>query len=339
MADSGDVDLEAFRAEAAAWISENFPESLKRNPGAQMAMMMGGQAPADADLWRKRMGEKGWGVPTWPAAYGGGGLSRAQARALQEEMAKAGAWNPIGGMGVMMFGPTLLEYGNDAQKPRHLPPVARAEIRWCQGFSEPGAGSDLASLQTRAERQGDDYVINGQKIWTSDGHRADYVYLTARTDPDAPKHRGISNFIIDLKTPGVTVRPIQTIDGGHEVNEVFFDDVKVPVENLVGEETERPIYLKIDDIRRPADGPRGEASDVEGGIRLRRLGEPKQDRVGRCSGRGRQHAEAQDPKISQRISDDAQGGGRLDPQSYHAPADPPSFPSFYSGQPNRSSPK
>src|SRR5580693_3040439 len=151
MADFGG-DAEAFRLEARSWLEENFPASLKDNPGAQMAAMMGGVGEsADAKLWRERMGAKGWGVPTWPKQYGGGGLSRPEARVLVEEMAKLGARNPIGGMGVSMFGPTLIEYGTEEQKQKHIPPICRGELRWCQGYSEPGAGSDLASLQTKAE--------------------------------------------------------------------------------------------------------------------------------------------------------------------------------------------
>ncbi|HVM99316.1 MAG TPA: acyl-CoA dehydrogenase family protein, partial [Caulobacteraceae bacterium] len=155
MADFGG-DAEAFRLEARSWLEENFPKSLKDNPAAQMAAAMGGMAEsADARLWRERMGAKGWGVPTWPKQYGGGGLSRLEARVLAEEMARIGARNPIGGMGVSMFGPTLLEYGTEEQKAKHIPPICRGELRWCQGYSEPGAGSDLASLQTRCEDMGD----------------------------------------------------------------------------------------------------------------------------------------------------------------------------------------
>jgi alkylation response protein AidB-like acyl-CoA dehydrogenase len=180
------------------------------------------------------MGEKGWGVPTWPKELGGGGLTQAEARVLWEEMARIGAANPIGGMGVIMFGPTLLEYGNDEQLKRHIPPIARGELRWCQGYSEPGSGSDLASLQTKAEDKGDHYLVNGQKIWTSGAQYADWCFCLVRTDPKAKKHEGISFLLIDMKTPGVEPRPIRLINDSSPFCETFFTDVKVPKENLVG---------------------------------------------------------------------------------------------------------
>jgi alkylation response protein AidB-like acyl-CoA dehydrogenase len=232
MADFGGADLDAFRSEARSWLETHFPPSLKGRGGL---MYQEGLAPPDDDLkaWTKAMGEKGWGTPTWPKAYGGGGLSAAEAKALQQEMNRIGAWNPIGGMGVMMFGPTLLEYGNEEQKQRHIPPITRAELRWCQGFSEPGAGSDLASLATRCEDKGDHWLINGQKIWTSGAQWADWCFCLVRTDTTR-KHEGISFILIDMKTPGVEVRPIRLISGNSPFCETFFTDVKVPKENLVG---------------------------------------------------------------------------------------------------------
>jgi alkylation response protein AidB-like acyl-CoA dehydrogenase len=175
MADFGGADLEAFRAEARSWLEENFPASLR---GRGEDIMAEGPNPDDPDykLWKQRIADKGWGVPTWPTQYGGGGLSMTEARALRQEMAKIGAFNPIGGMGVMMFGPTLLEYGTEAQKTRHLIPISRGELRWCQGYSEPGSGSDLASLQTKAEDKGDHFLVNGQKIWTSGAQFADWCF-------------------------------------------------------------------------------------------------------------------------------------------------------------------
>ncbi|MFI4975956.1 MAG: acyl-CoA dehydrogenase family protein [Caulobacterales bacterium] len=234
MADFGGADLEAFRADVRGWLAENFPESLKKDPAAQLAAAMGGRESADARLWRERMGAKGWGTPTWPTAYAGGGLSRPQARVLAEEMAAIGARNPIGGMGVMMFGPTLLEVGTEDQKQRHIPPIVRGELRWCQGYSEPGAGSDLASLQTRCEDKGDHWLINGQKIWTSGADVADWCFCLVRTDPKAKKHEGISFVLIDMKTPGVEARPILLINGASPFCETFFTDVKVPKENMMG---------------------------------------------------------------------------------------------------------
>jgi alkylation response protein AidB-like acyl-CoA dehydrogenase len=233
MADFGG-DAEAFRLEARSWLEANFPKALRDDPAAQLAAMMGGTETADVKVWRERMGAKGWGTPTWPKQYGGGGFSRAEARVLAEEMAKIGARNPIGGMGVSMFGPTLLEYGAEAQKARHIPPIVRGELRWCQGYSEPNAGSDLASLQTRAEDMGDHYLVNGSKIWTSGAQFADWCYCLVRTDPKAKKHEGISFLMIDMKSPGVEVRPILLINGTSPFCETFFTDVKVPKENQWG---------------------------------------------------------------------------------------------------------
>ena len=233
MADFGG-DAEAFRLGARSWLEENFPKALRDNPAAQMAAMMGGAETAEVKTWRERMGEKGWGTPTWPKAYGGGGLTRQEARVLAEEMNRIGARNPIGGMGVSMFGPTLLEYGTEEQKQKHIPPISRGETRWCQGYSEPGAGSDLASLQTRAEDKGDHYLVNGQKIWTSGAQFADWCYCLVRTDPKAKKHEGISFLMIDMTSPGVEVRPILLINGTSPFCETFFTDVKVPKENLWG---------------------------------------------------------------------------------------------------------
>src|SRR5580658_7351979 len=234
MADFGG-DAEAFRVEARSWLEENFPAALRKNPLAQMAAMMG-DAPEgdDARLWRERMGAKGWGTPTWPKAYGGGGLSRQEARVLAEEMAAIGARNPIGGMGVSMFGPTLLEYGTEEQKRKHIPPIVKGELRWCQGYSEPGAGSDLASLQTRCEDKGDHWLINGSKIWTSGAQFADWCYCLVRTDPKAKKHEGISFMMIDMHSPVVEVRSILMSNATSPFCETFFADVKVPKENQWG---------------------------------------------------------------------------------------------------------
>ncbi len=234
MADFGS-DVEAFRAEARAWLEANFPEGFRREPSRQLAMAAGlaGDESADAGAWRKAMGEKGWGTPTWPAEYGGGGLSRQEARVLQEEMAQIGARNPIGGMGVMMFGPTLIEYGAPHLKAQHLPGIIKGEVRWCQGYSEPGSGSDLASLQTKAEDKVDHWLVNGSKIWTSGANLADRCFCLVRTDP-SKKHEGISFLLIDMKAPGVEVRPIRLINGTSPFCETFFTDVKVPKNQLFG---------------------------------------------------------------------------------------------------------
>jgi alkylation response protein AidB-like acyl-CoA dehydrogenase len=232
MADFGGTDLEAFRAEARSWIEANFPPALK---GAANPMMREERSKpsADQEAWRKAMGEKGWGVPTWPAAYGGGGLSGGEARVVQQELNRAGAYNPIGGMGVMMFGPTLLEYGTEAQKQQHIPAIVKGDLQWCQGFSEPGAGSDLAALQTRAEDKGDHYLVNGSKIWTSGAQYADWCFCLVRTDT-SKKHEGISFVLFDMKTPGVEVRPIKLISGNSPFCETFLTDVRVEKDQLVG---------------------------------------------------------------------------------------------------------
>jgi alkylation response protein AidB-like acyl-CoA dehydrogenase len=233
MADFGGSDVEAFRAEVRGWLDANFPKALAGDPMAQLAKMQGQPESDDARAWRRAMGEKGWGTPTWPREYGGGGLSRAEARVLAEELAKVGARNPIGGMGVMMFGPTLIEYGTEPLKREHLPGIVTGEVRWCQGYSEPGAGSDLASLQTRAEDRGDHWLVNGSKIWTSGAQLADRCFCLVRTDA-SKKHEGISFLLIDMRDPGVEVRPIKLINGTSPFCETFFTDVKVPKDQLFG---------------------------------------------------------------------------------------------------------
>jgi alkylation response protein AidB-like acyl-CoA dehydrogenase len=232
MADFGGTDLEAFRTSAREWIAANFPASLKGKPNP-MGVEERTKPSADQEAWRKAMGEKGWGVPTWPAAYGGGGLSGAEARVVQQELNRAGAYNPIGGMGVMMFGPTLLEYGTEAQKQEHIPPIVRGEIAWCQGFSEPGAGSDLASLQTKAVDKGDHFEIDGSKIWTSGAQWADWCFCLVRTDT-TKKHEGISFVLFTMHQPGVEVRPIPLIAGSSPFCETFFTSARAEKKDLVG---------------------------------------------------------------------------------------------------------
>jgi alkylation response protein AidB-like acyl-CoA dehydrogenase len=235
MADFGG-DLDAFRTEARTWLEENAPQSVRKAPDMTMEQMEGGLKPtADQDLWRKRMGEKGWGTPTWPKEYGGGGLTNAEARVLQQEMARIGVTHPIVGMGPGMFGATLLEYGTEAQKLRHLPPISRGELRWCQGYSEPNAGSDLASLQTKAEDKGDHWEINGQKIWTSGAQYADWCFCLTRTDPKAKKHEGISFILINMRQAGkVEARPIKMISGASGQCETFFTGARAEKDDLVG---------------------------------------------------------------------------------------------------------
>ena len=226
---------DAFRTEVHHFLAAHFPDEL-RGTGNMLAGLDGptNETPVQKK-WREAVGERGWGTPTWPKEYGGGGLTKGQARLIEHEFAKVGAYNPIGGMGVMMFGPTLLEYGDEKQKLEHIPPICRGEIRWCQGYSEPNAGSDLANLQTFAVDKGDHYLVNGQKTWTSGGQWADKCFAIVRTDR-SDKHKGISFMLIDMDAPGVEVRPITMISGTSPFCETFFTDVKVPKENLVGRE-------------------------------------------------------------------------------------------------------
>jgi alkylation response protein AidB-like acyl-CoA dehydrogenase len=236
MADFGGGDLDAFRAEARAWLDKNYPASLRRGagPGSEEAAMTAMLNPnEDQKVWKARMAEKGWGAPTWPKQYGGGGLTQSEARVLQQEMERIGASNPMLGMGTSMFGPTLLEYGTEAQKQRHIPKIVSGEVRWCQGYSEPGAGSDLAGLQTKCEDAGDHWVVNGQKIWTSGAQYADWCFCLVRTD-QTKKHEGISFVLIDMHQPGVETRPIRLIAGSSPFCETFFTNARVEKDDMVG---------------------------------------------------------------------------------------------------------
>ncbi|WP_202842546.1 acyl-CoA dehydrogenase family protein [Luteimonas saliphila] len=235
MNDVGRSQDEAFASDVAAWLAENFPPSLAyRNPHPYINDAEVAASDRDFQTWLKRMVDKGWGAPTWPVEYGGGGLTRAQDKILTREMARIGAFNPNRSYGQMMLGPTLLEYASEEQKARFLPPIARGEVRWCQGFSEPGAGSDLASLQTRCVDDGGTWVVNGQKIWTSNAHQADWCFCLVRTDTSR-KQGGISFLLIDMRSRGVEVRPIVLISGTRHFCEVFLTDVRVPRTNMVGE--------------------------------------------------------------------------------------------------------
>ncbi len=235
MADfGGDTDLEAFRAEARGWLEANFPASLKGKASLGTAEVR--VKDPDLETWRNAMGEKGWGTPTWPKEYGGGGLSPQQARVLLQEMTKLGAFNPLMfGMGVTMVGPTIMDYGTEEQKKKHLPPIIRGEVQWCIGYSEPNAGSDLASLQTKAVDNGDGWTVNGSKIWTSGAQYSDWCGALVRTDPSAKKHEGISFMLIDMHQPGIEVRPIPLIAGASPFCETFFTDAKVARDGLLGQ--------------------------------------------------------------------------------------------------------
>ncbi|WP_164156936.1 acyl-CoA dehydrogenase family protein [Sandarakinorhabdus rubra] len=233
------ADLESFRAETRAWLEANCPEEMRQPIRDDDDVCWGGRNvkfKSEAQkLWLERMGAKGWTVPEWPKQYGGGGLDRAEAKVLAEEMRRIKARSPLSSFGIWMLGPALLKYGNEAQKLEHLPKIARGEIRWCQGYSEPGAGSDLASLRTSAEDKGDHYLVNGSKVWTSYADKADWIFCLVRTDPTAPKHLGISFLLFDMASEGVSTSPIKLISGSSPFCQTFFDNVKVPKENLMGE--------------------------------------------------------------------------------------------------------
>jgi len=231
------AELETFRNETRRWLVANAPGSMYAPVASPDDICWGGRKaryPADVKRWLDVMAERGWTAPTWPAAYGGGGLSREEVKVLAEEMAKLRLRPPLAGFGLAMIGPLLLQEGSEEQKREHVPRIVRGEIRWCQGYSEPGAGSDLASLQTRAARDGDVFVVNGQKLWTSYADKADWMFLLVRTDPEAPKHNGISFLLMDMESPGVSVRPIRLISGASPFCETFLSDVRVPVRNAVG---------------------------------------------------------------------------------------------------------
>jgi alkylation response protein AidB-like acyl-CoA dehydrogenase len=238
MADFGATDLDAFRAEVRAWLEANYPAEL-RDPDAKTdpEAVWGGRAFVGSDdpqtVWMRRAAERGLTAPTWPKEYGVGGLTPAQARIVDQEIAKGRYRPPLLSFGIWMLGPVLLEYGNDEQKREHMPKITGGEIRWCQGYSEPGAGSDLAGLATRCEDKGDHWLINGSKIWTSYADKADWCFCLVRTDT-SKKHEGISFVLIDMASPGVETRPIQLISGESPFCETFFTDVKVPKGNLVG---------------------------------------------------------------------------------------------------------
>src|SRR5579871_2997939 len=220
----------AFRDEVRTFFRDHLPPAIR-------AKLVEGKKLAKDDIvtWQRILNKKGWAVANWPTRWGGTGWTPVQQYIFQEELQLAPAPQPLG-FGVTMVGPVLIAFGSEAQKNRFLPRIANLDDWWCQGFSEPGAGSDLASLRTTAKREGDYYIVNGQKIWTTLAQHADWIFCLVRTDPHVKKQEGISFLLIDMKTPGITVRPIITIEGGHEVNEVFFDDVRVPAENLVFEE-------------------------------------------------------------------------------------------------------
>ena len=233
-------ELDTFRADARAWLEANCPAEMRTPMKSDKDACWGGrnfEFQSDAQkTWLERMVAQGWTVPTWPKEYGGAGLSRKEEIVLLQEMKRINARNPLSSFGIWMLGPALLKFGTDAQKAEHLPKIARGEIRWCQGYSEPGAGSDLASLKAKAEDKGDHYIVNGQKVWTSYADKADWIFCLVRTDNTGKKHHGISFVLFDMETDGVEARPIKLISGRSPFCETFLSDVKVLKKNLVGEE-------------------------------------------------------------------------------------------------------
>jgi alkylation response protein AidB-like acyl-CoA dehydrogenase len=233
------AELETFRSETRAWLEANCPPEMREPMRDETDICWGGRNPTfknDAQKrWMDVMAARGWTVPDWPKDYGGGGLSPAETKILKQEMARIGARNPLMSFGISMLGPALLKFGSEEQKKHYLPEIARGEIRWCQGYSEPNSGSDLASLQTKCEDKGDHWLVNGQKIWTSYADRCDWIFCLVRTDPQAPKHLGISFILFDMNSPGVSTKPILLISGYSPFCETFFDDVQVPKDQVVGE--------------------------------------------------------------------------------------------------------
>jgi len=225
--------LEQFRQQTADWIDQHYPSQLRKTPGAS------GEDPRQLKIheqsWLSLMAEQGYLAPSWPVEYGGAGLSDEQVRVLNQELRKAQVRSPPISAGLSLLGPVLLEHGTPAQKAQHLPKIARNESFWCQGYSEPGSGSDLASLSTRADLEGDEFVVNGQKIWTSHADAADWMFCLVRTDREAAQHEGISFLLIDMSTPGISVSPIRLISGPSAFCQTFFDDVRVPKDNIMGQ--------------------------------------------------------------------------------------------------------
>ena len=230
---------DSFRHEVREWLEANCPQSMRSPLRSEAEVCWGGRnfqfLNQDQRLWLERMAERGWTAPTWPRAYGGGGLDREQNKILKEELARIHARPPLFSFGISMLGPALLKFGSEELKQQHLPPIVRGEIRWAQGYSEPNAGSDLASLQARCEDRGDHYILNGSKIWTSYGDLGDWMFCLVRTDTEAPRHRGISFVMFDMATPGVSTRPIRLISGKSPFTETFFENVRVEKSQVIGE--------------------------------------------------------------------------------------------------------
>ena len=301
MAVAGSNNEVDFRSDAREWLATNCPPSLRQGLGGYTA---GGRkavyANSDTKLWLDRMAERGWTAPTWPKEYGGGGLDVQEHMILDEEMRRINAPAPLAGHGLTMIGPAILEFGTPAQCQEHLPFIVRGEIRWCQGYSEPGAGSDLASLQMRAVEDGDDYIVNGSKIWTSGADGADWIFCLVRTNPEASKHEGISFLVLDMETPGVTVTPIDLISGSSEFCQTFFDDVRVPKRNLIGKPGEGwTVGKRLLQYERSSIGGRGGTRQ-----KAKTVDEWAKEYVGENGGRIADDA-IRTRVIEQRIGDDA----------------------------------
>ena len=234
------ADLESFARDVSSWLEEHVPASMRTPATSEKDLVWGGRNAVMTDdqrAWLDKAGERGWTVPDWPKEYGGGGLTPEEAKILKREMKKMGVRTPLTSFGISMLGPALLKFGTEEQKKRYLPEIARGEIRWCQGYSEPGAGSDLAGLATKAEDKGDHYLVTGQKVWTSYADQADWIFCLVRTSKES-KHGGISFLLFDMASEGVSTKPIKLISGYSPFCETFFDDVKVPKDQLVHKENE-----------------------------------------------------------------------------------------------------
>lgn len=233
-------DAQAFRTFCRQWIADNAPDGIKGTMQTMDDAPWGGRnasfASEDQRLWFERMKAMRWVVPDWQPQYGGAGLDSTRASILKEELRRAGCRPPLSSFGIAMLAPVLFKYATEEQRLQHLPAIASGEIRWCQGYSEPGAGSDLAGLQTRAVRDRESYIVNGRKIWTSYANKSDWIFCLVRTNPDVPKHQGISFLLIDMQSEGVQTQPIRLISGQSPFCETILDDVRVPASNLIGEE-------------------------------------------------------------------------------------------------------
>ena len=297
MSESHD-ELESFRADVRAWLEENFPESLRGRAGEVMRSEFVDDEEARA--WGRTLGEKGWATPTWPAEYGGGGLSQLQAKVVNQELDQIGAFNPLirsTGMGITMVGPTILEYGTEAQKQQHIPKICRGEVFWALGYSEPNAGSDLASLQCRAEDKGDHWVVNGQKTWTSGADVAHWIGALVRTDQEAPKRDGISFLMLDMDQPGIETRPIQLIGGASPFCETFFNDAVTGKDQMLGElNAGWTVGKRL--LQHERQSQTGQTSGMGGGGSKRSLRQVAKDYVG-VDEQGR----LADPDLRSRVAD------------------------------------